>query len=367
VAPSPFRPFPNQRQGVEAPSASSVEPSFEILIFSDALAANDGVARLRVRLMKRFERRRFKVAPTPADAAQPLTLVRLGGAVEGLGVGVTRRHATRLAMPAILVLLDGFELRCQTEPVRLPMTAQRLLAFLALHDRPVPRSHVAGALWMDATEEHATASLRSVLWRLRRPGHAALIQANPSHLRLASGVTVDYHQAIDYAHEVMDEATGDEVLDNESDCLARELLPDWWEEWVQVERERYRQLRLHALEVRCRRLAQIGRFAQAVQAGLAAVACEPLRDSAHQLLISVHLAEGNRTEALRQYHRYCSLLHDELGLPPAPKIQQLIDQLLTQVSVGREPGKVATVVRAASHAGTAGQVSDGVLPGLGYG
>jgi DNA-binding SARP family transcriptional activator len=227
------------------------------------------------------------------------------------------------------VLLDGFELRCQAEPVPLPMTAQRLLAFLALHNRPLPRSHVAGTLWLDTTEEHATASLRSVLWRLRRPGHA-VIQASPSHLRLASGVTVDYHQAIHHAHEILDETNGQEVLDSDGDCLARELLPDWWEEWVVVERERYRQLRLHALEARCRRLVQAGRFAQAVQAGLAAVACEPLRDSAHQLLISVHLAEGNRGEALRQYDCYRRLLRDELGLAPASKIQQLIDQLLTR-------------------------------------
>src|SRR4029450_1913692 len=94
--------------------------------------------------------------------------------VGGMDVGVALQHVTQPAAPATLVLLDGFELRCQAEPVPRAMTAQRLLAFLALHNRPLPRSHVAGTLWLDTTEEHATASLRSVLWRLRRPGHAVI-------------------------------------------------------------------------------------------------------------------------------------------------------------------------------------------------
>jgi DNA-binding SARP family transcriptional activator len=246
-----------------------------------------------------------------------------------MDAGVDSRRArlqAQQARPASLRLLDGFELLCYAQPTPLPMAAQRLLAFLALQDRPLLRSHVAGRLWLDTTEEHAIGSLRSVLWRLRRLGHA-IIQASTSHLQLAAGVVVDYRQALGHAHDLLDEANGHKVLDADDGCLSRELLPDWWDDWVVVERERYRQLRVHALEVRCRHLARAGRFARAVQAGLAAVACEPLRDSAHQLLISVYLAEGNRAEALRQYHTYCRLLHDELNLAPSPQIQQLVQGL----------------------------------------
>jgi DNA-binding SARP family transcriptional activator len=229
-----------------------------------------------------------------------------------------------------LLLLDGFELCCDERPVALPMTAQRLLAFLALRDRPVSRSQVAGCLWVDTTDEHATASLRSALWRLRRPG-LELVEASLTHLRLAGGVSVDYREAADWAQALLDqpEGPGSGLGEGEGGDggLTRELLPDWQEDWVVVERERFRQLRLHALEVRCRRLAGAGRFAQAVQAGLAAVACEPLRDSAHRLLIWVHLVEGNRAEAIRQYRLYCRLLHDELGLAPSPQVQQLLHGL----------------------------------------
>ena len=236
-------------------------------------------------------------------------------------------------MDAGLVLLDGFELRRGGRVVPVPMTVQRVLAFLALHDRPLPRSQVAGTLWLEVTEERATASLRSALWRLRRPGDT-LVEVTPSHLRLAAEVTVDYREAVDYARALLEEAGGGEALDRNPGCLLRELLPGWWEDWVLVERERFRQLRLHGLEAHCRRLTRAGRFAQAVEAGLAAVAMEPLRESAHRLLISAHLAEGNRAEALRQYRAYQRLLREELALDPSPQIQTLLGELLRSPAAG---------------------------------
>jgi DNA-binding SARP family transcriptional activator len=236
--------------------------------------------------------------------------------------------------PARLVLLDGFDMRTAGRSVSLPLTVQRLLVFLALSDRPVLRSQVAGTLWLDVTEERATASLRSALWRLRRPGHG-VVEATQSHLQLARGVVVDYREAVHGASALLDETSGPEALDGNPGYLSRDLLPGWSEDWVVVERERFRQLRLHALEARCARLAGQARFAQAVEAGLAAVACEPLRESAHRLLISVHLAEGNRAEALRQYHRYCRLLAEELDLQPSPGIQALVEELLPAAAMTR--------------------------------
>ncbi|MQA86310.1 MAG: hypothetical protein GEV03_17165 [Streptosporangiales bacterium] len=88
------------------------------------------------------------------------------------------------------------------------------------------------------------------------------------------------------------------------------------------------QVRLHALEALCAHHRASGRLDTALQAGLAAVACEPLRESAHRQLARVHLAEGNPSEALRQYDLYRRLLRTELGLAPSPKFRQLVAPLL---------------------------------------
>lgn len=112
--------------------------------------------------------------------------------------------------------------------------------------------------------------------------------------------------------------------DLDPDDLAGDLLPDWYEDWVLAERERIRQARLHALEALCIQLTRAGRFAEAVDVGLSAVAGEPLRESAQRTLIEAFLAEGNRTEAVRQYTAYRRLLLDELGLEPSPAMASLV-------------------------------------------
>ena len=110
-------------------------------------------------------------------------------------------------------------------------------------------------------------------------------------------------------------------------CLAGDLLPDWYDDWLLIERERFRQLRLHALESLCLYLADRGLFAAAAQAGLSAVAGEPLRESAHRALINAHLLEGNVSEAMRQYRIYSQILVTQLGLEPSEEMRQLVASL----------------------------------------
>jgi DNA-binding SARP family transcriptional activator len=226
-----------------------------------------------------------------------------------------------------LSLLGGFELRCAGQEVAVARSGQRLLALLALQARPLARLWVAGTLWLDATEERAGASLRSALWRLPQPGGMAVVEASTTHLRLARDLDVDV-QELAGRTRALESPAGPADPQLEPSTLASDLLPDWYEDWVVLERERFRQLRLHALEALCARLTEAGRFGAAVQAGLAAVAGEPLRESAHRTLIQAHLSEGNPGEAVRQYHLYRRLLAGELALEPSAAIRGLVQPLL---------------------------------------
>jgi DNA-binding SARP family transcriptional activator len=91
-----------------------------------------------------------------------------------------------------------------------------------------------------------------------------------------------------------------------------------------IECERFRQLRLNALESLCAVLIANGRAREAVVAGLAAVAGEPLRESAHDVLIQAHLAAGNVGEARRQFRVYRQLLREQLGVSPSPRLHVLL-------------------------------------------
>jgi SARP family transcriptional regulator, regulator of embCAB operon len=231
---------------------------------------------------------------------------------------------------SMVSVLGGFHLWLSGSiQAGIPRASQRLLAFLALHGGVISRAAVAGSLWPNSTETHAYSNLRSALARLERRCRRVL-HASKQELGLAEGVTVDIHHAQTLARRLLDSA----VTPKESDlssaavlALSDELLPGWYDDWVLIEAEDWRQLRLHALEALAGRLTAAGRWGQAAEAAGAAVRTEPLRESAHAALIQVHLAEGNQSEAVREFTRYRALLHAELGLEPTLRLRRLIEGL----------------------------------------
>jgi len=227
------------------------------------------------------------------------------------------RAETRLRM------IGTFDLTVDGYSVELPMSVQRLLAFLALQDRPLLRSQVAGVLWPETTDERAAANLRSALWKLRR-SEQGIIDATTATLRLADRVGVDVREVNATAHRLL---APDAVLtfaDFDASRFTLDLLPDWYDDWLVMERARFHQLRLRVLEMLCDRMVAAGSFVHAVELGLAAVAGEPLRESAHRALVRVHQAEGNRAEALRQFELYRRLLEDHLGMAPSAQMLELV-------------------------------------------
>jgi DNA-binding SARP family transcriptional activator len=230
-----------------------------------------------------------------------------------------------------LGLLGGFEFRIDESSLVLPMRIRRLLVFLALHRRPLARAYVSQSLWADATDSHANGNLRSSLWKLYQLG-LPIIDITSGHIALGGQVTVDYRQSTAFADVLL--RAPESLVESELDerILTEELLPDWYEDWVLPERACYRQLRLHALECLCERLISLHRFGRAVQAALAAVAGEPLRESANSLLIRAYLAEGNVAEAIRHYRSYSDLLRVELGIQPNPPMMRLLDEFRSRRS-----------------------------------
>src|SRR3989442_12769004 len=146
------------------------------------------------------------------------------------------------------------------------MSAQRVLAFVALHDRPLQRPYVAGSLWLDSPEQRAYANLRSALWRIHRCG-LPLVKAVGQQLSLDRGVVVDVHELEALARRALAE-TSAALLEPEWALFGGDLLPDWYDDWLVLGRERYRQLRLRALDSPCAPLTDARRFGEALGARL---------------------------------------------------------------------------------------------------
>lgn len=224
---------------------------------------------------------------------------------------------------AALTLTGEFELVITGRLFTIPHNVEKVLAYLALVDRPVSRTRIAGTLWQDTSEQRAAKSLRTALWNLHRVG-ADLVSAHDDRLRLYPDVAIDVAELTNLAEKLVHEPTAD-ALDKIS-LLVRhaDLLPDWEEEWVVVDRERYRLLRLDALESAAAALMDRQRWGEALAAALAAVYSEPLRESARRLVAKVQIAQGNIAEALRGYHDFRCLLLDEFGVEPSSMMEELL-------------------------------------------
>ncbi len=237
-----------------------------------------------------------------------------------------------------LFVLGGFELRAGPRLLPMPVNAGRVVAFLAVRQRRQLRSTVSTMLWPDTSEDRASANLRTALWRLHQAEIPAIV-CSGNHLALGSAVAVDLH-VVQSAARILIGSDELPTIDPGPLLLAGDLLPDWDEDWVLFERERLRQLRIHALEVLCVRLSATGRHGQAIDAAQAAVAAEPLRESAQRTLIEAHLAEGNVYEAKRQFDLFSSLLGDCMGLVPSPGLVELVSTAVACCS-GRHPSRIA--------------------------
>lgn len=228
------------------------------------------------------------------------------------------------ASPSVrLRVVSGFQVSIGDAIVRVPFHVERLLAYLAIHERDQPRQRVASHLWMDLPDVRAAANLRTALWR-GRAALGGLIVCTRGRLSLDPSCDVDVRRLDGLARRLLHTEADVAESDVDLSLMSGDLLPDWDDEWIDAERERVQQLRVHALEAWCRRLIADARFAEALDVGLLAVAVQPLRETAQRLVIEAHLAEGNVAEAHRRYQRFRTQLWDEMGLAPSRELRDLV-------------------------------------------
>lgn len=223
-------------------------------------------------------------------------------------------------------LFGGFRLLDNWHHTRIPRNCQRLVAFLGLHSS-AGRAEVAGSLWPEVDEGRALGSLRTSIWQVQRCC-AGLLVADAGQLSFSERVHVDAIDFEERAYRILHKPQN--LALTELTCERQELLPGWYDDWVLVERERSRQLQLHVLEAAGEELLSRHKPGPALCAALDAVQVEPLRESAHRLVIRIHISEGNTWEATRHYRWYLRLLRDELGVSPTEQLEELAAGLISK-------------------------------------
>ena len=212
--------------------------------------------------------------------------------------------------------------------------ARALVAYLAVAGgRPQPRDRLAGLLWADSGEEQARTSLRQALSGLRKClGDADLLMTDGATVGLApSAVTCDVRE---FGAALADGSPA--ALERAAAFYRGDLLEGFqagapaFDEWLTVERERWRQQALALLALLAESQEQAGQLECATQTTARLVALDSLREDAHRRLMTLYDRQGRQAAALKQYRLCRAILQRELGISPEATTEDLYRRILRE-------------------------------------
>lgn len=214
----------------------------------------------------------------------------------------------------------GNEQRCRIQPRSLCV-----LAYLALNWRQSHRrEELQTQFWPNKPADAAANNLRQSLWQLRQVLPEAFcfdedrVQWNP-----ASPPWVD---ALAF-----EEALTANDLDNALALYRGPLLPDVYDEWAQLERERLHLRYLTALESRAQQQYEKRQWQAALTDATTLSTADPLNEVAVRLVIACHWALGQREAARRCHDAYRQRARAELQAEPLPETTALYQRILREV------------------------------------
>ncbi|MDQ0745316.1 DNA-binding SARP family transcriptional activator [Clavibacter sp. B3I6] len=266
--------------------------------------------------------------PTTLRSVAVISVDVLGG-FRVAGLGALPGSPSPGADPAGATLSDG---------------TRRLIAALAIRTRAADRGTLAAQLWPGALDGRAASCLRSALARLGDGGRE-IVDPAPGGLVLHEAVAVDLRTARATAARLLEprrtatDAVDPADISPEAVALfSSDLLPDWFDAWLEPASEEWRHLRVSALEAQSDALLRCDRLHEAASAARRAIDVDPLRETAQRCLIAVHLAAGNQSDALRAYGIYRTRLDREVGLEPTAMLTDLVAGLRPRSVVGATAG-----------------------------
>lgn len=229
---------------------------------------------------------------------------------------------------------------------------QHLLAYLVLHrDASLSRQQLAFRFWPETTDQQALKNLRTLLTRLRQALPAAddfvAVTSQTLQWRADAPFVLDVAQ---FQAALAQADTGDR--ERASDALAAavaaytgDLLPDCYDDWILPLREQMRRAYGEALERLVLLLDEQRDYGRAIPYAQRLVHHDPLHEAAYRHLMHLHLAQGQRGEALRVYQTCKAMLRQEFGIPPGRATRRLHERLLQMEDLpagarGRRPSEM---------------------------
>lgn len=220
-----------------------------------------------------------------------------------------------------------------------------LLAYLCLERQsPHRREKLAGLLWPDYPESAARTNLRNTLANLRKvigDRSQNLKEVTAPNFLLITRKTLQFDTDSDAWVDAL--AFLSTLKKSQATVAELEAAVGWYrddfmtgfsladsnlfEEWLIIQRERFRRLAIDALHQLVDAYTTQGEYKQALIHVRRLVALDPLRERAQQCLMRLLTYNGQSNQALVQYETYAVLLADEIGVAPLDETTRLYNQI----------------------------------------
>jgi DNA-binding SARP family transcriptional activator len=228
-----------------------------------------------------------------------------------------------------------------------------LARLIVARGRVVPVSRLVDDLWGDPPLG-AVGAVRTFVAALRRALEPQRLPREPARLLVTEGPGY----ALRAAPDAVDAWRFEDAVATASAAPPHQALErldralSWWrgpayanfddEPWARAERSRLEELRLNAIELQAQTRLALGRAADAVPDLDAHVAEHPWREDAWRLLALALYRADRQGDALAVLRRARSLLLEQLGVDPSPRLRRLETDILRQADqVSADPGSGA--------------------------
>ena len=243
---------------------------------------------------------------------------------------------------------------------RLIHAVQSLLAWLLLQRKKThARETLAGLFWGEQDETRARSCLSTALWRLRQVlepkgiprGTYLIAQSDAVGFNCASDYWLDVAAFEDgVERHLPGSAKRDAAFDwshaeDAVACYTGDLLEGFYDDWALRERERLRMLYLDSLGTLLHHYSETGALEPALRCGRQILVLDPLREDIHRAVIRLHVRNGHRALALKQYESCRAALEEELGVEPMEETRALCADLLAGAKIDPRPATLASATR----------------------
>jgi DNA-binding SARP family transcriptional activator len=210
--------------------------------------------------------------------------------------------------------------------------ALELIAYLALHPRPVHRDELLEAFWPSADPRLTRPRLRQAVRDARRLLGSAIAGEHESYWldRAGADVDVDDLERLLAAAKTAEPEDAEALLEGALGLFSGEPLAGSDYAWSEGAARRLRSTYVDLLEQVGRRRLEAGAASAALDAAERGLEIDALNESVWRLAMEAESALGLREAVAERYERLHALLNGRLGLEPAQETRHLHRRLLAQ-------------------------------------